>query len=304
MTLDLKKAINEATTTAGGYFVPDEQAKIFLELVQQNNTAIPLCRSFTMATDVLNIPTVTAGNTAYWVSENTDITTSDITTGQVTLTAKKVAALSTVSSEVLEDSNPEIAQVLNEQLGKDVAIKVDQEIYNGGKTGYTDSGIKGFRDTTTYTDINTVNANSGEISVDLILQAKKAIRNDYYPDGGTHMVINPDIVYKLEGLVDSNGRPLFSAMDTNNPLYSNGVLGRVLGLTVVVTPAVPTSSNLSDAIILTKGVTGYYGMKRGFNFHKEYQIESDNYKIQTNMRMAFRVAYQKSAAIIYDIKTN
>lgn len=304
MTLDMQKAINEATTTEGGFFVPDEQAKIFLELVQQNNTAIPLCRTFNMATDVLNIPTVSAGNTAYWVGENTSITSSDITTGQVTLTAKKVAALTTVSSEVIEDANPEIAQVLNEQLGRDVAIKVDQEIYNGGTTGYTTSGIKGFRDKSTYTDINQVNASSGEITVSMLLQAKKAIRNDYYAEGGTHLIINPDVVYKLENLTDSNGRPIFSAMDTDNPFYSNGALGRILGLTVISTPAIPTTSNVSDALIITKGVSGYYGMKRAFNFHKEYQIDSDNYKIQTNMRMAFRMAYQKSAALIYDIKTN
>jgi HK97 family phage major capsid protein len=304
MTVNLQKAINEATADEGGSFVPDEQGKLFLELVQQENTAIPLCRSFTMKTDVLNIPTVSSGNTAYWVNENTDITTSDISTGQITLTAKKVAALTAASTEVLEDATPEIAQVLNEQLGKDVSIKVDQAIYNGGTTGYTDSGINGFRDRTTYTDINAVNASSGEISVSLILQAKKAIRNDYFAAGGTHLIVNPDVVYKLENLTDSNGRPIFSAMDTNNPLYSNGVLGRILGLTVVATPAIPTSSNLSDAIIITKNVSGYYGMKRGFKFYKVYKEVKDNYNIQTNMRMAFRVAYQKSMAVIYDIKTN
>jgi len=302
--VDMRKAINETTAADGGYFVPEEQAKFFLELVQQTNTAIPLCRSFTMATDTFNIPTVASGNTAYWVAENTSITSSDIQAGTVQLVAKKVAALTTTSTEVLEDSNPEIAQILNEQLGRDVAIKVDQEIYNGGNTGYTDSGIKGFLCKSTYTDINTVDASSGEISVSLILQAKKAIRNDYYAEGGTHMVINPDLAYKLENLTDSNGRPIFSALDTNNPLYSNGALGRVLGLTVIVTPAIPTASNKTDALIITKGVTGYYGMKRAFKFNKFYQIDSDNWKIQTNMRFGFAVAYQKSAAIIYDVKTN
>lgn len=302
--VNIAKAVNEASTTAGGYFVADEQAKFFLELVQQNNTAIPLCRSLTMKSDIMNVPTLSAGNTAYWVSENTDITSSDITTGVVTLTAKKVAALTTVSTEVIEDSNPEIAQIVNEQLAKDVAIAVDKEIYNGGTTGYTTSGIKGIRDRSTYTDINTVNASSGEITVSMLLQAKKAIKNDNFAEGGTHLIINPDVEYKIMSLVDSNGRPLFSGMDTNNPLYSNGVIGRILGLTVVVTPAVPTSSNVSDAIVLTKGVTGYYGMKREFKFNKDYQITSDNWKIQTNMRFGFVVAYQKSAAIIYDIKTN
>jgi hypothetical protein len=75
-------------------------------------------------------------------------------------------------------------------------------------------------------------------------------------------------------------------------------------LNVVVTPAIPVESNVADILVLTKGVSGYFGMKRGFNFHKEYIIEKDNYKIQTNMRMGFRVAYQKSMGIIYDVKCN
>lgn len=301
--VDLRKAINETNATEGKEFVPEEQAKFFLELVQQTNTAIPLCRSLRMNTNVLNVPTVDAGNTAYWPAELGTITSSDITTGQITLTARKVAAITEISTEIMEDSTPEIAGIVNEQLAKDVAIAIDQAIYNGGTTGYT-TNIKGFRDRTTYTDINTVNASSGEITVSMILKAKKAIKNDYFSEGGTHLIINPDVEYKIQSLVDSNNRPLFSALDTQNPLYSNGVIGRVLGLTVVVTPSIPTDSNLSDAVIITKGVTGYYGQKREFQFHKEYQIEKDSWKIQTNMRFGFVVAYQKSAAIIHDIKTN
>jgi HK97 family phage major capsid protein len=257
-----------------------------------------------MTTDTFNIPTIASGNTAYWVSENTSITSSDATTGVVQLIAKKVAALSEVSTELIEDANPEIAQALNEQLAKDVGIAVDEAIYNGNVGTYTSSGLYGFRDYTTYSTMNTVNASSGEITVAMILEAKQLIKEDYFALGGDTIVINPIVEYKIMNLVDSNARPLFSAMDTNNPLYSTGVIGRILGLNVVVTPAIPTVSNVADAIILTKGVTGYYGMKRGFNFNKFYQIEKDNYLIQTNMRMGFTVAYPKSACIIYDIKTN
>ena len=302
--VDIQKAMNEGTTTAGGYFVPEEQAKFFLELMQQSNTAIPLCRSFTMTTDTFNVPVLSAGNTAYWVNENTSITSSDATTGQIQLVAKKVAALSEVSTELIEDANPQIAQALNEQLAKDIAIAVDQAIYNGNVGTYTASGLCGFRDRSTYSDINTVNCSSGEITVAKILEAKKLIKEDYFAAGGDTMVINPTVEYKIMNLTDSNGRPLFSAADTANPLYSTGMVGRILGLNVIVTPAIPVVANVADILILTKGVTGYYGMKRGFNFNKFYQIEEDNYLIQTNMRMGFRVAYQKSSAIIYDVKCN
>ncbi len=310
--VDIRKAINEGSDSEGGYFVPDEQAKKFLDLVQQVNTAIPLCDRWEMNSDVLNIPTIASGNTAYWVSELGTITTSDLSTGVVTLTAKKVAAITAVSTEWLEDQNPQTGNKLSEQLARDIAIKIDQEIYNGGLTGYTTSGIKGFRNTTEYTDMNAISSsgNDGDaISVDKILAAKKAIKNDYFVEGGTHIVINPDLEYKLMGLTDSDGRPLFSAADTDNPLYSTGVIGRILGLTVVVTPAIPsnvskgTATTLTDAIVLTSGVTGAYAQRRSVRMYKEYQITTDQYKIQSNMRMAFRVQRQKSACIIQELIT-
>ncbi len=308
--VDIRKALNEGTAGEGGYFVPEEQASKFLDLVQQQNTAIALCDQWTMKSDVLNIPTIASGNTAYWTNELGTITSSDLATGQVVLTAKKVAAITAISTELLEDNDPQIGQKVSEQLARDIAIEVDKAIYNGNTGSYT-SNIAGFRDTSTYTDINTVAAGSDgdAISVDKILAGKKAIKNDYFVQGGTHLVIHPNIEYKLMGLTDSDGRPLFSAMDTNNPLYSTGVIGTVLGLTVVVTPALATDltkgsgTALSDAIILTKGVSGIYASRRSVEFHKEYQIVTDEFKIQSNIRMAFRVAYQKSVCIIKDLIT-
>ena len=308
--VDIRKALNEGSTSAGGFFVPDEQASKFLDLVQQNNSAIALCDQWTMKTDVLNIPTIASGNTAYWTSELGTITSSDLTTGQVVLTARKVAAITEISTELLQDNDPQIGQKVSEQLARDIGIEVDRAIYNGNTGSYT-TNIAGFRDTTTYTDINTVTsgADGDAVSVDKILSGKKAIKVDNFVQGGTHLVIHPNIEYKLMGLTDSDGRPLFSAMDTNNPLYSNGAIGTVLGLTVIVSPALATDltkgsgTALSDAIILTKGVSGIYAQRRNVEFHKEYQIVTDTFKIQSNMRIAFRVAYQKSVCIIKDLIT-
>jgi HK97 family phage major capsid protein len=310
--VDIRKALNEGTAAEGGYAVPEEQANKFLDLVQQNNSAIALCDQWTMETDTKNIPTIASGNTAYWPAELGTITSSDLATGQVVLTAVKVAAITEISTELLDDSDPQIGQKVSEQLARDVSIAIDQAIYNGGLTGYTASGLNGFRDTTEYTDINTVastETNGDAISVDKILKAKKEIKNDYFVAGGSHLVINPSLEYKLQGLVDSNGRPLFSALDTQNPLYSTGVIGKILGLIVVVTPAIPSNltkgsgTTLTDAIVLTKGVSGIYAQRRSVRFNKEYQIVKDSYKIQTNMRVAFRVAYQKSVCLIKHLIT-
>lgn len=308
--VDIRKALAESGSTTGGSWVPVELANRFLDLVQAESVSLPLQDQYTMNSNVLDIPNITAGNTAYFTGENTTITSSDLTTNKVTLTAKKIAAITQLSTELMEDSNPQIGQKVAEQLARDVALKLDEAILNGGTTGYT-TQLNGFRDTSTYTDINTVTASSGgdEISVAKLVNGMKEIRADNFKAGGTHLIIHPALEAKLRNLVDSNNRPLFTQETANNASLANGSLGRVLGLDIVGTTQLPTNlvngatSTLTDAIIMTAGVSGAFGMRRMPQFNRFYVIEQDNWKVQTNLRAAFRVQYQKSVCILKDLKT-
>lgn len=306
--VDLRKAIQEGDNALGGYFVPDEFAKRFLALVQEKSTAISLCETVQMHSDVMYIPVVSSGNTAYWPGELGTITSSDLGTGRVTLTAKKVAALTKTSTEVLEDSNPSIGQVLTEQLAKDIALEVDKEIYQGTGTNFS-----GLRDTSTYSDINTVaasGADGDDMTYAKYIDAQTELQIDNF-DGGTHAIHHPKELGMVRKLQDANSRPLFDEATFGSPLLAEHprAIGTILGMKVIKTTKVPANlskgsgTSLSDIIVLEQGNCAYYGVRRNPRFHKQYIIEDDSWKIQTNLRAAFRAKYQKSICIIKDLTT-
>ena len=131
---NILKALNETTEASGGFTVPDVLAREVLAYIQASAVTIPDMQKVTMTSDTLLLPKLTSGNTARWVSENTTITGSDAGFGRTTLSAVKVAALSTISSELLEDSiaAPSIARIMTEQMGKDIALAINSEILGTG----------------------------------------------------------------------------------------------------------------------------------------------------------------------------
>ncbi len=301
--VDIRKALAEGAAGTGGSFVPTEYAKRFLELVQANSTAIPLCENLTMKYDEMKIPSVTAGNTAYWVDENATITSSDLTTSSITLTAKKVAALTQISTELMEDSDPAIGQVVTDQLAKDVALKVDDEIYNS-----TNSTFEGFRDTTNNTDINTVDGDNAAIEYDDIIDLQSEIQTDNF-DGGSHIVMHPKELGMIRKLKDAQSRPLFDEATFGSPLLREApkTIGTILGLRVVLSTQIPVTTGTgasTDVLVITQGTSAIYGVRRLARFHREYQIETDNWKIQTNLRSAFSMKYEKSCGVIQNVTTS
>lgn len=302
MPMDLVKALNEATTTAGGYLVPEEFATRLFELVQAQAVTIPDCMQVTMNHDQLHFPTVTTGSTAYFVAENATITAADAAFGRVTLNAQKVAALMQVSTELLEDSNPSVQEAVTQQMARDLALKIDNEILNGTGTNFA-----GYRDTTTYTNINTVTAatNGDAITVDKISDAVSAIQQDFFePDT---LYIHPRTLGALRVLKDTNNRYLFDEAMFGSPILAGGAVGTVWGLKVKVAGQLPTTitqgtaTTCTDLVVLASGKSGIFGRRRELQFNKFYDITIDAVKLQANMRAGFRVPYEKSICIIQDI---
>ena len=163
--MNLMKALNENTNTQGGFLVPEVWSNRLYELIVAKSTAISLCEQMTMSSDTMYMPKITGASTAYFVSEAATITSSDPTFGQVTLTPKKIAALTTLSSEVMEDSNPSVNNIVMQRLAEDIALKIDSSIYNGTSSS---TEFLGLRKTS---GVNTVDAAGAELSLDNIATA-------------------------------------------------------------------------------------------------------------------------------------
>lgn len=301
--LDVLKSMTEGTATAGGHLVPEILSRKILALVQEKAKLPKLCMQVKMTSDTLYIPSVTAGSTAYWVGEIGTITASDLTFGRVTLTAKKVAALSQFSTELEEDSISSVMDIVFNQIAKDLALKIDDEILNG-----TGGQFSNYWTYTSMTNVNTVAASGADgdaMAIDKVSDAIYEIRADNH--NATHILCHPRVTRDFRNLTDTTGQPIFNEFNFGHPLLEEGVIGTIYGLKLIehssisLTQTKGSGTTLTDVIVITKGESGVFGMRRTLKTHKFYVIETDSWKVQSNIRCAFNVPYPKSMCIIQDI---
>jgi len=134
----------ESINTAGGYVVPDEMERAVIDLRETYGMFRANARVLPMSSDHMNIPRRTGGVTAYFVGETTEITASDKSWSQVELTAKKLAALTRMSTDLNEDAIINIADDLANEMAWAFAQKEDQCGLDGDGTS-TYGGMVGIR---------------------------------------------------------------------------------------------------------------------------------------------------------------
>lgn len=136
------RAMGISNNANGGFLVPDEMSQAIIDLretygvFRQNTKVIPMGR------DTLSVPRRSGGLTAYFVNENTEVTASDKTWDMVTLTAKKLAILSKMSSELAEDAIINLGDDIAAEAAYQFAYKEDLCGFNGDGTS-TYGGIVG-----------------------------------------------------------------------------------------------------------------------------------------------------------------
>lgn len=315
--VDILKALNEATNSEGAYIVPDEFSRRLLALVQAKTVTMQDLDIRKMVSDVQYIPKVTSGNTAYWVAELGTITASDVAFGRITLTAKKVAALTEVSTELLEDNNVAVADYLLEQMATDIALQVDNEIYEG--TGGTFAGYIDTASMTNAVQPNGVSTNqtgaSGtgsaltglNVAIAGVQQAVTEVLKDNHEQPDVSYW-NPRTVGSLMKLTDGNARPILNQETFGSPLLREGTMYTLYGTKVRSSSQVPIdltygtasdqSASCSDALVGKSKMFGILGQRRGFIWKTDYVIATDKYQYQTTQRLAFSVKYPDAYCLI------
>lgn len=140
----VERAANEASNPSGGYLVPSQFEQAIIDLREEYGTFRRHVPVLPMSSDTMTMPKRAGGLTAYFVDEGVAPTESDKTWAQVKFVAKKLAALSRMSTEISEDAIINIADDLAQEMAYAFAIKEDSVGWNG--TGVsTDGGIIGVR---------------------------------------------------------------------------------------------------------------------------------------------------------------
>jgi HK97 family phage major capsid protein len=134
----------EGSNAAGGYLVPDEMERAIIDLRETYGMFRANARISPMAGDHQIIPRRAGGVTAYFVGETTAITASDKSWNQVELTAKKLGALTRMSTDLSEDAIINLADDLADEMAWAFAKKEDECGLDGDGTS-TYGGMIGIR---------------------------------------------------------------------------------------------------------------------------------------------------------------
>ena len=142
--------MHTANTSYGSEWVPDIWSSELWRKARQENVVLPLFRVFEMPSTPFELPITGTDPTVYYVPETQDeddltlagsgnpIPDSQIGSGKVTLTAKKLALRVGFSAELVEDAAIPLISLYREQALRVMAEAIDNVLLNGDtETGAT-----------------------------------------------------------------------------------------------------------------------------------------------------------------------
>lgn len=128
---------------AGAAFTPAENSATFIDLLSAQSVFLASgVQQITTDRDSLVIPRLTADTTSGWFSEGDTISSSDLAGDSVTAIPRKLAALQTITSEVLADSFPSILQITAQSMVRSIGLKLDLGAFEGSGTAPEVRGLK------------------------------------------------------------------------------------------------------------------------------------------------------------------
>lgn len=128
---DLVDTMNVTNADDGGVTVPLEFRPTLIMMLEQFGLARQLCTVIPMNRMELEFPKLTNGIQTYWIGEGQTIPKTKPQFGSIKLTAKKLATLIPITSELLEDSTIEIANLLATLIANAIAAEEDRCTFSG-----------------------------------------------------------------------------------------------------------------------------------------------------------------------------
>ena len=204
------KALSEGVAADGGNLFPTEFLNELVRPLVQPSRMRSIVRVITMRRNTLTAPSLTNRPKVYWTAENAAKTTTTANFSQVTLTARKVAAILYSSDELLEDSTDiDVVRLIIDLFGEAIAIEEDRVILRGNGTTEP-TGIETARAAGT---IATTSAAGANLSFDTLINLIYSLKPQYRQ--GSIFLVNPANIAELRKLKDTQGRYLWQDPSTD-----------------------------------------------------------------------------------------
>lgn len=261
-------AAQSLTNSEGGFSVPQPLSDQLINLKEEYGHARQSCRRVVMGSTTWQVPKIAGHSVIYYPNEQAAITESSLTFSQITLTAKKMAGLVKMSSEIAEDSIISMLDTVVDDLAWGFSKAEDDNLFTGGSI-YA-GGIEG--------DANVADTNVASVGALALTDLTAMV-----VASGQERGLNPKF-YMNPTLWNGQVRDLLNAAGGNASAdVAAGVQRSLFGYEVVLCNAVPgASSSTSGDLLAVFGdlsVSHYFGDRRQLSFKVLDQLFAVNDQI-------------------------
>jgi len=118
------------TSSAGvGGILPDDYGNLVIQPVVRNSIFAQVATIVVTDANEYRVPVVEADVTAGWFAEGQEISPSDPTLNELVLVPRKVAALTTISEELANDSDPNAAEIVGGSIARALVEQIDRAAF-------------------------------------------------------------------------------------------------------------------------------------------------------------------------------
>ncbi|MDV6310263.1 phage major capsid protein [Gordonia amicalis] len=268
-------------STLENAFTPEDYGKLIDTVVDETSVAFQAATVVNTTKHQVRFPVLVSDPETGWYAENTEIALVDPETNEVVVVPSKVAGLTQVSNEAVDDTDPAVAEIIGKALARDISKKVDAAFFGNTVT----NGPSGLL---SLSGVEVVDTGAGWTTLDYVHDAKtQAMANGA---DLTHIVLAPDVALALAKAKTGTGsnQSLLETVD-------DGI--RLAGLVALVSGAVSAGNAwaLDASQVMTVRRLGTTVVQS-----KDAAFSSDATQIRAVSRVGFGFANPAGVVRLYD----
>lgn len=231
--------MEQSTATKGGYLVDVAYSRDFISLLRPRVVLRNMgARSVPMPDGNLTMRKQTGSTTAGYVGERTPAPTTDLSVGELKMSAKTLRALVPITNQLIRRASFGVDAMVRDDLVTSAAIKEDQQFIRGVGSATAPAGL---RNLLLAGNVLTMTANPTLVTVTADLgRLRLRVINANVPMAKCGWIMSPRSKLFLETLRDGNGNIAFPSVE-NGTLY-----GYPIGVTTSVPDNLGAGGNESE----------------------------------------------------------
>lgn len=275
-------------STAAGIVLPEAVGPLIIRPLQAQSTALQVATQVQTASPTFRLPVVDLDAAAAWTAEGDDITPTDPTIGEETVTPTAVKALVKISNELANDSSPAATTVVGDGLTRSIARKLDAAFF-GNTTTHGPAGLLSLD------NIQTVNAGGSFTDFDWAVEAMS--KAERVGSRVTAFCASFETVRQLSSIKTFTGTDISS----NEILLSDDQPNGVAGPTPRTVLGVPlwslSEGTIADGVIWALDAAKVFAVMRtdvSLVVDPSYYFGSDSLAVRCTLRVGFGFPHHQS----------